>query len=121
MKVSLKCNIKSVIGKFNIKFGNFCPYLGKTEMDDQPQICPRKIPVLFTFFQNLYFWSHEVVEVKVFKHAEEIYMKINNNKMKRMTNKRRAGCWKFHFNPIALRKAKIVCNFGLSECSRVHL
>ena len=23
------------------------------------------------------------------------------------------------FNPIALRKAKIVCNFGLSECSRV--
>ena len=22
-------------------------------------------------------------------------------------------------NPIALRKAKIVCNFGLSECSRV--
>ena len=27
---------------------------------------------------------------------------------------------KFHrFNPIALRKAKIVCNFGLSECNRV--
>ena len=24
------------------------------------------------------------------------------------------------FNPIALRKAKIVCNFGLSECSRVR-
>ena len=24
-----------------------------------------------------------------------------------------------HFNPIALRKAKIVYNFGLSECSRV--
>ena len=23
------------------------------------------------------------------------------------------------FNPIALRKAKIVCNFGLSECNRV--
>ena len=23
------------------------------------------------------------------------------------------------FNPIALRKAKIVCNFGFSECSRV--
>ena len=23
------------------------------------------------------------------------------------------------FNPIALRKAKIVCNFGLSECYRV--
>ena len=23
------------------------------------------------------------------------------------------------FNPIALRKAKIVCNFGLSECTRV--
>ena len=23
-------------------------------------------------------------------------------------------------NPIALRKAKIVCNFGLSECSRVQ-
>ena len=22
-------------------------------------------------------------------------------------------------NPIALRKAKIVCNFGLSECNRV--
>ena len=22
-------------------------------------------------------------------------------------------------NPVALRKAKIVCNFGLSECSRV--
>ena len=25
----------------------------------------------------------------------------------------------FHCNPIALRKAKIVCNFGLSECNRV--
>ena len=25
------------------------------------------------------------------------------------------------FNPIALRKAKIVCNFGLSECSMVNL
>ena len=25
------------------------------------------------------------------------------------------------FNPIALRKAKIVYNFGLSECSRVKL
>ena len=24
-----------------------------------------------------------------------------------------------HFNPIALRKAKIVYNFGLSECNRV--
>ena len=24
-----------------------------------------------------------------------------------------------HFNPNALRKAKIVCNFGLSECNRV--
>ena len=23
-------------------------------------------------------------------------------------------------NPIALRKAKIVCNFGLSECKRVN-
>ena len=23
-------------------------------------------------------------------------------------------------NPIALRKAKIVCNFGLSECNRVN-
>ena len=25
------------------------------------------------------------------------------------------------FNPIALRKAKIVCNFGLSECIRVKM
>ena len=24
-------------------------------------------------------------------------------------------------NPISLRKAKIVCNFGISECSRVEL
>ena len=24
------------------------------------------------------------------------------------------------FNHIALRKAKIVCNFGLSECNRVN-
>ena len=24
-------------------------------------------------------------------------------------------------NPIALRKTKIVCNFGLSECNRVNL
>ena len=29
---------------------------------------------------------------------------------------------KYFLNPIALRKAKIVCNFGLSECDRVkHL
>ena len=26
-----------------------------------------------------------------------------------------------HLNPIALRKANIECNFGLSECSRVKL
>ena len=26
---------------------------------------------------------------------------------------------RYLFNPIALRKAKIACNFGLSECSRV--
>ena len=25
------------------------------------------------------------------------------------------------FNPIALRKAKIVCNFGLSECNRAKV
>ena len=25
---------------------------------------------------------------------------------------------KFETNPIALRKAKMVCNFGLSECNR---
>ena len=25
------------------------------------------------------------------------------------------------FNPIAFRKAKIVCNFGLSECHRVNI
>ena len=24
------------------------------------------------------------------------------------------------FNPVALRKAKIVCNFGLSECNMVN-
>ena len=26
----------------------------------------------------------------------------------------------FFFNPIALRKAKIIYNFGLSECNRVN-
>ena len=26
---------------------------------------------------------------------------------------------KFEINPIALRKAKMVCSFGLSECNRV--
>ena len=26
----------------------------------------------------------------------------------------------FHINPIALRKAKTVCNFGISECDRVN-
>ena len=30
------------------------------------------------------------------------------------------GTWKY-LNPIALRKAKIVYNFGLSECNRVKL
>ena len=30
MKFSPKCNTKSDIGKFVIKFGNFCLYLGKT-------------------------------------------------------------------------------------------
>ena len=27
--------------------------------------------------------------------------------------------WEDNINPIAFRQAKIVCNFGLSECSRV--
>ena len=27
---------------------------------------------------------------------------------------------KISINPIALRKAKIVCNFGFSECNRVN-
>ena len=30
------------------------------------------------------------------------------------------GCIPIYLNPIALRKAKIVYNFGLSECSRVN-
>ena len=29
-------------------------------------------------------------------------------------------CRGFKFNPVALRKAKIVYNFGLSECNRVE-
>ena len=29
--------------------------------------------------------------------------------------------WASHFNSIALRKAKIVCNFGLSESNRVKV
>ena len=29
--------------------------------------------------------------------------------------------FQFFFNPIALRKAKIVYNFGLSECNRVKV
>ena len=31
---------------------------------------------------------------------------------------RETGSW---FNPIALRKAKIVCNFCLSECNRIKV
>ena len=31
----------------------------------------------------------------------------------------KSGVLIFCFNPIALRKAKIVYNFGLSECNRV--
>ena len=31
------------------------------------------------------------------------------------------GMKDFVLNPIALRKAKIVCNFGFSECSRVKM
>ena len=31
-----------------------------------------------------------------------------------------AYCHKTEFNPTALRKAKILCNFGLSECNRVN-
>ena len=27
----------------------------------------------------------------------------------------------WYINPIVLRKAKIICNFGLSECNRVKL
>ena len=30
-------------------------------------------------------------------------------------------CHKLHFNPTALRKAKIVCNFGHSEFNRVKV
>ena len=33
MKFSSKCNTKSDIGKFILKFGNFCLYLGKTGAD----------------------------------------------------------------------------------------
>ena len=29
------------------------------------------------------------------------------------------SCHQMLYNPIALKMAKIVCNFGLSECSRV--
>ena len=38
-----------------------------------------------------------------------------------LTNFRRVSiCLSFYFNPFALRKAKIVYNFGLSECNRVN-
>ena len=63
MKFSPKCNTKSDIGKFVVKFGNFCLYLGKKKQG----------PI--TLGKSL---------------------------------------------PIALRKAKIVCNFDLSECNRAN-
>ena len=47
MKFSPKCNTKSDIGKFVIKFGNFVSIWEKIGADYQPQICPRKIPVFF--------------------------------------------------------------------------
>ena len=31
------------------------------------------------------------------------------------------SCLEFFFRPVALRKAKIVYNFGLSECNRVEV
>ena len=42
------------------------------------------------------------------------FQNIGEKKMLEMVNVLR------FFNPIALRKAKIVCNFGLSECNRVN-
>ena len=37
----------------------------------------------------------------------------------RLSLERPKTCLKCLFSPIALRKDKIVCNFGLSECSRL--
>ena len=46
---------------------------------------------------------------------------IENLLMENIMNKNQIRVVGFVFNPIALRKAKIVYNFGLSECNRVKV
>ena len=46
-------------------------------------------------------------------------MKVVSREKKEKTGK--CGGASIHLNAIALRKAKIVYNFGLSECNRVNV
>ena len=58
--------------------------------------------------------------------ASKLLQRVVSDKWIQPTVNHLISCilYKFHknveFKPIALRKAKIVCNFGLSECSRVQ-
>ena len=45
---------------------------------------------------------------------------ILNKRIKTQNSRNSANTQSYNFNNIALRKAKIVCNFGLSECNRVN-
>ena len=53
MKFAPKCCTKLDIGKFIIKFGNFCLLWEKIVADYRPQICPMKIPVLDRIIEQI--------------------------------------------------------------------
>ena len=49
-----------------------------------------------------------------------IYHKCDINELRQKKRTKYISTYHTYLNPIALGKAKIVCNFGLSECNRVH-
>ena len=57
----------------------------------------------FFFFSNFMIIDHDIIEIK--SSCCIVYKKVSYKLL----------------NPIALRKAKIVFNFGLSECNRVKV
>ena len=71
-------------------------------------------------------WNFFFFFLEKFFISECIYLVLTVKKNKKILQKILSLCLLkaqlfFSFNPIALRKAKIVYNFGLSECNLVHV
>ena len=74
---------------------------------------------LFIFTIPVFFAVNRYLSLTVYMYFKFALLSRNDSRSNLLEGKEERWQKLYTFNPIALRKAKIVDNFGLSECSRV--